>query len=124
MKDFTVYSRYETFLKQQDSSITTDANFNCSISFLQNLFKDITMKEYNKAALIANYKGYWLVFYTPIIDQYKKQYTIYVAILNGINDECVCTETYKDTTQPNQMTNSVVLDVLKIVESIKNEKNA
>jgi hypothetical protein len=124
MKDFTVYSRYETFLKQQDSSITIDANFNCSINFLQKLFKDITIKEYNKAALIANYKGYWLVFYAPIIDQYKKQYTIYVAILNGINDECLYTETYKDTTQPNQMTNSVVLDVLKIAESIKNEKNA
>ena len=124
MKDFTVYSRYETFLKQQDSSITTDANFNCSICFLQNLFKDVTVKEYNKATLIANYKGYLLVFYTPIIDQYKKQYTIYAAILNGINDVCLHTETYKDTTQPNQMTNRVVLDVLKIAESIKNEKNA
>lgn len=124
MKDFTVYSRYETFLKQQDSNITTDANFNCSICFLQNLFKDVTVKEYNKATLIANYKGYWLLFYTPIIDQYKKQYTIYVAILNCSNDECLCTETYKDTTQPNQMTNSVVIDVLKIAESIKNEKNA
>lgn len=124
MKDFTVYSRYETFLKQQDSSITTDANFNCSICFLQNLFKDVTVKEYNKATLIANYKGYLLVFYAPIIDQYKKQYTIYAAILNGINDVCLHTETYKDTTQPNQMTNRVVLDVLKIVESIKNEKNA
>ena len=124
MKDFTVYSRYETFLKQQDSSITIDANFNCSINFLQNLFKDVTVKEYNKATLIANYKGYWLLFYTPIIDQYKKQYTIYVAILNCSNDECLHTETYKDVTQPNQMTNSVVIDVLKIAESIKNEKNA
>lgn len=124
MKDFTVYSRYETFLKQQDSSITTDAYFNCSINFLQNLFKDVTVKEYNKATLIANYKGYWLLFYTPIIDQYKKQYTIYAAILNGINDECLHTETYKDVTQPNQMTHSVVIDMLKIAESIKNEKNA
>lgn len=124
MKDFTVYSRYETFLKQQDSSITTDANFNCSICFLQNLFKDVTVKEYNKATLIANYKGYLLLFYTPIIDQYKKQYTIYAAILNGINDECLHTETYKDVTQPNQMTHSVVIDMLKIAESIKNEKNA
>ena len=124
MKDFTIYSRYETFIKQQDSSICTDANVNCSISFLQNLFKDVTVKEYNKATLIASYKGYLLVFYTPIIDQYKKQYTIYAAILNGSNYECLCTETYKDATQPNQMTNNVVIDVLKIAESIKNEKNA
>ena len=124
MKDFTVYSRYETFLKQQDSGITIDANYNCSISFLQKLFKDVTIKEFNNATLVANYKGYWLLFYTPIIDQYKKQYTIYVAILNGSNDVCLCTETYKETIQPNQMSNGVVLDVLKIAESIKNEKNA
>ena len=124
MKDFTVYSRYETFLKQQDSSIIIDTNFNCSISFLQNLFKEVTEKTYNNAALLANYKGYWLLFYTPIVDRWQKQYTIYAAVLNGSNDVCLHTETYKDMIQPNQMTNSVVLDVLKTAETIKNEKNA
>lgn len=126
MKDFTVYSKYETFINQlTDNNIdVTIRNSNTTnyetmlITFNSELNKKcytrndaemcIKLKDTNIAALL----------YVPIVDQYQKQFIICVLFVNTDNNTIIDKQCYKDAVNPLCITNANIKDILNSMQNI------
>lgn len=124
MKDLTLYSRYSTFAEQlMIADIATHIRAIDNEEFTsvyQQLFNELTTKEFNSTVLeldVCDFDGHdkgSATIYTPIIDQYKKQYTIYVLYFDE-HGTLVNKDIFRDVTSPSQMTKDNVKFIVSTI---------
>lgn len=120
MKDYTVYSKYSTFIKQLDDDNLTDIVIrNISVDNL-NAFKDkFYLELYKKCytqnsvemALRYNNKVSALI-YSPCVDQYQKQFIVCVVFVDIATHKLLGQQCYKEPVNPLCITNLSVKDIL------------
>lgn len=120
MKDYTVYSKYSTFVKQLDDDKLTEIIIrdigvdNLSIfnaKFYLELYKKCYTQNAVEMSLRYNNKVSALI-YAPCVDQYQKQFVVCVLFVDIATHKLLGQQCYKEPVNPLCITNLSVKDIL------------
>lgn len=125
MKDFTVYSKYTTFvnqLKDEHTEVITrpmpKGNLEAQLS---NFYADLSKKCFNTndEEMVIRYNDSVIaLIYAPCVDQYQKQYLVCVTYASMSNKECIAKQCYKESVNPMCISNSNIKDILAELKNI------
>lgn len=125
MKDFTIYSKYTTFVNQLKDEYTEVITRPMSKSNLEahliNFSADLSKKCYrtNDEEMIIRYNdSVAALLYAPCIDQYQKQYVVFVIYVSMLNKECISKQCYKESANPMCISNANIKDILAELKNI------
>jgi hypothetical protein len=119
MKDFTVYSKYDTFVNQLKDDFTkvvvrpTPKN-NLAIhlgNFSADLYKNCYRTNDAEMAIRYNDSVVALI-YVPCVDQYQKQYIVCVTYVSVLNNKIISKQCYKESVNPLCISNANIKDIL------------
>ena len=119
MKDFTVYSKYDTFVNQLKDDYTkvvvrSMPKNNLAVQ-LCNFSADLCKKCYgtNDAEMAIRYNDSVVaLIYVPCVDQYQKQYIVCVTYVSVLDNKCISTQCYKESVNPLCISNANIKDIL------------
>ena len=127
MKDFTVYSKYTTFvnqLKDEHTEVITRPMLKINLeAMLSNFSADLSKKCYrtNDEEMLIRYNNSVVaLIYTPCVDQYQKQYIVCVIYASVSNKECIYKhkQCYKESANPMCISNANIKDILAELKNI------
>lgn len=125
MKDFTVYSKYETFVKQLKDDCTEAIVRPMSKGNLElqlcNFSSDLRKNCFNtndEEMVIRYNDSVAALIYAPCVDQYQKQYIVCVIYVNMRNNKCISKQCYKESVNPLCINNANVKDILAELKNI------
>lgn len=125
MKDFTVYSKYTTFVNQLKDEHTEDITRQMSKSnlavLLSNFSADLSKKCYttNDEEMLIRYNdSVTALIYAPCVDQYQKQYLVCVIYVNAHNKELIAKQCYKEAVNPLCISNANIKDILAELKNL------
>ncbi len=125
MKDFTVYSKYTTFvnqLKDDHTEVITRPTAKGNLAaMLSNFSADLSKKCYNtndEEMLIRYNDSVVALIYAPCVDQYQKQYLVCVIYVSVLNNNCISKQCYKESVNPMCISNANIKDILAELKNI------
>lgn len=125
MKDFTVYSKYETFVNQLKDDFTEAIIRPMSKGNLElqlcNFSSELCKNRYNtndEEMVIRYNDSVAALMYAPCVDQYQKQYIVCVIYVNMRNNKCISKQCYKESVNPLCINNANVKDILAELKNI------
>lgn len=119
MKDFTVYSKYETFTNQLSNNELEvvirpmkagnrdiyNSHFYCDLC--KNCYKP------NDEEMLIKYKDKVIAFlYTPCVDHYQKQYIVCTLFVNAASNKIIGHQCYKEAVNPMCISNANIKDII------------
>lgn len=119
MKDFTVYSKYETFTNQLSNNELEvvirpmkasnkdvyNSQFYCELC--KNCYKP------NDEEMLIKYKDKVIaLLYTPCVDHYQKQYIVCVLFVNAETHKLLGKQCYKEAVNPMCISNANIKDII------------
>lgn len=125
MKDFTVYSKYDTFVNQLKDEYTKVEVRPLSKSHLAALLcdfsADLSKKCYttNDSEMAIRYNdSVAALLYAPCVDQYQKQYIVCVIYVSLRDNKCISKQSYKESVNPLCISNANIKDILSELKNI------
>ena len=125
MKDLTIYSKYTTFvnqLKDEYTEVITRPMLKINLeAMLSNFSADLSKKCYrtNDEEMLMRYNNSVVaLIYAPCVDQYQKQYCVFVIYVNMLNKECISKQCYKESVNPMCISNANIKDILAELKNI------
>lgn len=126
MKDFTVYSKYTTFvnqLKDEHTEVITRPMTKSNLEVqLNNFSADLCKKCFrtNDEEMVIRYNdSVAALIYAPCVDQYQKQYVVFVIYVSMSNNEYIAKQCYKESVNPLCINNANIKDILAELKNIK-----
>lgn len=126
MKDFTVYSKYETFVKQLSDENTEVVIRNSIASNYDTMLTAFT-SELNKKCYTRNDVEMCIklkdtniatLLYVPIVDQYQKHFIVCVLFVNTATNTIIDKQCYVETVNPLCINNANIKDILNTMQNI------
>ena len=140
MKDFTVYSKYETFVKQltdiDDTVIYNTISTSKYISkFIEHFgielskpgfsTNDVMLEIVNRINVNNSHQDVRTLIYIPCVDKYQKQYNVFVMhlidacqLITSTNNITCMYQAYKETVNPMCISNANIKDILQEQKNI------
>lgn len=126
MKDFTIYSKYTTFtnqLKDEYTEVVTRPMSKSNLeAHLNNFSADLSKKCYrtNDEEMVIRYNdSVAALIYAPCVDQYQKQYVVFVIYVSISNKECIAKQSYKESVNTMCISNANIKDILAELKNIE-----
>lgn len=126
MKDFTVYSKYTTFvnqLKDEHTEVITRPMTKSNLEVqLNNFSAELSKKCYktNDEEMVIRYNdSVAALIYVPCVDQYQKQYLVCVTYVSMHDKKCIANQCYKESVNPLCISNANIKDILAELKNIK-----
>lgn len=119
MKDFTVYSKYETFTNQLSNNelevIIRPMKAGNRDVYNSNFYYDLCKNCYkpNDEEMLIKYKDtIAALLYTPCVDHYQKQYIVCVLFVNKVTNTILGQQCYKEAVNPMCISNTNIKDII------------
>lgn len=119
MKDFTVYSKYDTFVNQLKDDYTevvvrpmSKNHLEVQLSYFS---ADLCKNSYrtNDAEMAIRYNdSVGALIYAPCVDQYQKQYIVCVIYVSLSDNKFISKQCYKESVNPLCISNANIKDIL------------
>lgn len=125
MKDFTVYSKYNTFVNQLKDDNTEVVvrpmpKNNLAVqlgNFSADLYKNCYRTNDEEMAIRYNDAVVALI-YVPCVDQYQKQYIVCVTYVSVRDNKIISKQCYKESVNPLCISNANIKDILAELKNI------
>jgi hypothetical protein len=125
MKDFTVYSKYSTFVNQLKDDYTKVVvrpipKNNLAVqlgNFTADLYKKCYTTNDEEMAIRYNDSVVALI-YVPCVDQYQKQYIVCVTYVSVLDNKIISKQCYKESVNPLCISNANIKDILAELKNI------
>lgn len=119
MKDFTVYSKYDTFVNQLKDDYTevvvrpmSKNHLEVQLShFSADLCKNCYKTNDEEIAIRYN-DSVGALLYVPCVDQYQKQYIVCVIYVRLRDSKFISKQCYKESVNPLCISNANIKDIL------------
>ena len=125
MKDFTVYSKYTTFVNQLNDEhievVTRPMSKSNLEAHLSNFAADLSKKCYrtNDEEMVVRYNdSVAALLYAPCVDQYQKQYLVFVIYVSVRDHKCISKQIYTESVNPMCINNANIKDILAELKNI------
>ncbi len=125
MKDFTVYSKYNTFVNQLKDDYTEVVvrpmpKSNLAVQ-LGEFSAELSKKCYttNDSEMTIRYNdSVGALIYVPCVDQYQKQYIVCVIYVSLPDKKIISKQCYKESVNPLCISNANIKDILAELKNI------